>query len=124
MTRTFGAASFRRVLPIGASTSRRVRGSKRTAVDFDETATSDGAACGSAASRKDMERAPLRCRARLTCVRLHLIVSADAHCQDRGSMSADPTLKSEFCNCLALRQAARHVTQFYDQFLAPAGLRT
>jgi len=27
------------------------------------------------------------------------------------------------CNCLALRQAARHVTQFYDQFLAPSGLR-
>jgi DNA-binding MarR family transcriptional regulator len=27
------------------------------------------------------------------------------------------------CNCLALRQAARYVTQFYDQFLAPAGLR-
>ena len=28
------------------------------------------------------------------------------------------------CNCLALRQAARHVTQFYDQYLAPAGLRS
>src|ERR1700724_4582654 len=28
------------------------------------------------------------------------------------------------CNCLALRQAARHVTQFYDHFLAPSGLRT
>ena len=28
------------------------------------------------------------------------------------------------CNCLALRQAARHVSQFYDQFLAPTGLRT
>jgi len=28
------------------------------------------------------------------------------------------------CNCLALRQAARHVTQFYDQYLAPSGLRT
>src|SRR5271170_2561363 len=28
------------------------------------------------------------------------------------------------CNCLALRQAARHVTQFYDQFLAPSGLRS
>ena len=28
------------------------------------------------------------------------------------------------CNCLALRQAARHVTQFYDLFLAPSGLRT
>jgi DNA-binding MarR family transcriptional regulator len=27
------------------------------------------------------------------------------------------------CNCLALRQATRHVTQFYDQFLAPSGLR-
>jgi len=27
------------------------------------------------------------------------------------------------CNCLALRQAARHVTQFYDQFLTPSGLR-
>lgn len=28
------------------------------------------------------------------------------------------------CNCLALRQAARKVTQFYDGFLAPHGLRT
>jgi DNA-binding MarR family transcriptional regulator len=27
------------------------------------------------------------------------------------------------CNCLALRQAARHVSQFYDQFLAGSGLR-
>ena len=33
-------------------------------------------------------------------------------------------LKSEFCNCLALRQAARLATQFYDQHLAPSGLRT
>jgi DNA-binding MarR family transcriptional regulator len=28
------------------------------------------------------------------------------------------------CNCLAVRSAARHITQFYDQFLAPIGLRT
>jgi len=28
------------------------------------------------------------------------------------------------CNCLALRQAARHVSQFYDRFLAKSGLRT
>ncbi len=28
------------------------------------------------------------------------------------------------CNCLATRQAARRITQFYDRFLAPAGLRT
>jgi DNA-binding MarR family transcriptional regulator len=30
----------------------------------------------------------------------------------------------EECNCLAVRQAARHITQFYDQRLAPSGLRT
>lgn len=28
------------------------------------------------------------------------------------------------CNCLATRQAARRITQFYDRFLAPASLRT
>ena len=28
------------------------------------------------------------------------------------------------CNCLALRQAARHVSQSYDALLAPSGLRT
>jgi DNA-binding MarR family transcriptional regulator len=27
------------------------------------------------------------------------------------------------CNCLALRQATRHVTQFYDQFLTSSGVR-
>lgn len=30
----------------------------------------------------------------------------------------------EFCTCLAIRQAARHVSQYYDQYLARAGLRT
>jgi DNA-binding MarR family transcriptional regulator len=39
-------------------------------------------------------------------------------------MEADTRLRPELCNCLALRQATRHVTQFYDQFLATAGLRT
>jgi len=29
----------------------------------------------------------------------------------------------ELCNCLAIRQAARHVSQFYDQCMAPTGLR-
>jgi DNA-binding MarR family transcriptional regulator len=28
------------------------------------------------------------------------------------------------CNCAALREAARHITQLYDQHLAPAGLRS
>jgi DNA-binding MarR family transcriptional regulator len=32
-------------------------------------------------------------------------------------------LQTQDCNCFALRSAARHVTQFYDQFLAPSGLR-
>jgi DNA-binding MarR family transcriptional regulator len=32
--------------------------------------------------------------------------------------------RPEDCNCFAVRSAARHVTQLYDQFLAPAGLRT
>jgi DNA-binding MarR family transcriptional regulator len=31
---------------------------------------------------------------------------------------------AEPCNCQALRAAARHVSQFYDQSLAPSGLRT
>ena len=39
-------------------------------------------------------------------------------------MAPEAESKPEDCNCLALRQAARHVTQFYDLFLAPAGLRT
>ena len=33
-------------------------------------------------------------------------------------------LKPDLCNCLALRQAARHVTQFYDHYLVPTGVRT
>jgi DNA-binding MarR family transcriptional regulator len=35
--------------------------------------------------------------------------------------STPPTFQE--CNCLAIRQAARHVTQFYDQLFAPVGLR-
>lgn len=35
--------------------------------------------------------------------------------------TAMPALQE--CNCLAIRQAARHVTQFYDQLFAPVGLR-
>ena len=31
---------------------------------------------------------------------------------------------SNNCNCLAVRQAARYITQFYDRCLAAAGLRT
>jgi DNA-binding MarR family transcriptional regulator len=38
------------------------------------------------------------------------------------SAAALPT--AEECNCFAVRAAARHVSQFYDQVLAPTGLRT
>ena len=39
-------------------------------------------------------------------------------------MSSEAAPKMQECMCLAVRQAARHVTQAYDQFLAPTGLRT
>ena len=39
-------------------------------------------------------------------------------------MAKDTLPRVEECTCLAVRQAARHVTQFYDQHLAPFSLRT
>src|ERR1700729_1970930 len=39
-------------------------------------------------------------------------------------MSTDKLPPLEECTCLAVRQAARHVTQFYDRHLASVGLRT
>jgi DNA-binding MarR family transcriptional regulator len=39
-------------------------------------------------------------------------------------MSSDFLPGRDECTCLAVRQAARHITQFYDQHLASAGLRT
>ena len=39
------------------------------------------------------------------------------------AMSASQSPSLQDCNCLAIRQAARHVTQFYDQLFAPVGLR-
>ena len=38
-------------------------------------------------------------------------------------MSTATKLQSTPCNCAALREAARYVTQLYDQHLAAAGLR-
>ena len=32
--------------------------------------------------------------------------------------------RPEECNCFAIRSAARHVSQYYDRYLATAGLRT
>lgn len=39
-------------------------------------------------------------------------------------MSSDEKPGPGECNCHAVRAAARHITQAYDQFLAPSGLRT
>jgi DNA-binding MarR family transcriptional regulator len=39
-------------------------------------------------------------------------------------MPTDRGPQPEECTCLAVRQAARHVTQFYDRHLASSGLRT
>src|SRR6516225_4605788 len=42
----------------------------------------------------------------------------------RAAMTSEADGQLCECNCLALRQAARHLTQFYDRFLASTGLRT
>ena len=36
----------------------------------------------------------------------------------------EPALELAYCNCLAVRQAARRVSQFYDSHLAPLDLKT
>jgi DNA-binding MarR family transcriptional regulator len=41
---------------------------------------------------------------------------------DKGDRRAAP--EPAICNCLALRQAARHATQLYDRHLAAEGLKT
>jgi DNA-binding MarR family transcriptional regulator len=42
----------------------------------------------------------------------------------RTAMATKPLPNLTDCNCLAVRQAARYITQFYDRHLAPARLRT
>jgi DNA-binding MarR family transcriptional regulator len=37
--------------------------------------------------------------------------------------ASETETSADACNCLALRQATRRVTQFYDHVLAPTGLR-
>jgi DNA-binding MarR family transcriptional regulator len=39
------------------------------------------------------------------------------------AINKDTDATQPICNCQALRQAARRLTQFYDHALAPAGLR-
>src|SRR3954449_12667719 len=48
-------------------------------------------------------------------------------CSRRVAMSGEDTSAVQNglseCNCLAIRQAARYITQLYDQLFAPVGLR-
>jgi DNA-binding MarR family transcriptional regulator len=44
-------------------------------------------------------------------------------CQWDHKMPSVTLTGPEDCNCFAVRSAARHVTQLYDQLLAPVGLR-
>src|ERR1700759_5479888 len=44
--------------------------------------------------------------------------------QDETRNPGRPIPEPALCNCLALRQAARHATQFYDRHLAAEGLKT
>jgi DNA-binding MarR family transcriptional regulator len=39
-------------------------------------------------------------------------------------MPATPAIAPDACSCISLRKAARHVSQFYDVYLAPLGIRT
>jgi DNA-binding MarR family transcriptional regulator len=44
--------------------------------------------------------------------------------QNETDAAGRPMPEPAFCNCLALRQAARHATQLYDRHLAAEGLKT
>jgi len=44
--------------------------------------------------------------------------------QNDEAATGRPMPEPAICNCLALRQAARHATQLYDRHLAAAGLKT
>src|ERR1700680_1814040 len=44
--------------------------------------------------------------------------------EEDSAMSLETRSTAQDCICLTVRQAARHVTQFYDRLLAPSGLRT
>jgi len=50
-------------------------------------------------------------------------MSATDKAGDGGLAETDAKLAETPCNCAAIRQAARRVTRFYDQALAPSGLR-
>lgn len=53
-----------------------------------------------------------------------IVLDAVAETANQLGSEMDFDRAASACNCLAARQAARRITQFYDRFLAPAALRT
>src|ERR1700730_332010 len=72
------------------------------------------------------------CRRRRSRPRSSIDIACHAHnigvgtrfAAQRMPMATTPLPNLTDCNCLAVRQAARYITQFYDRYLAAAGLRT
>ena len=60
----------------------------------------------------------------IECVYARKIGRSAGRVAQRLPMATRPLPNSNDCNCLAVRQAARYITQFYDRCLAAAGLRT
>jgi DNA-binding MarR family transcriptional regulator len=59
----------------------------------------------------------------IECVYARRIGTNAGRVAQRLPMATRPLPNSTDCNCLAVRQAARYITQFYDRCLAAAGLR-
>ena len=60
----------------------------------------------------------------IECMCTYIGVYALTHRDEELLMLTDNLPRVEECTCLAVRQAARRITQYYDQHLAPVGLRT
>src|SRR5512144_1958786 len=56
--------------------------------------------------------------------RVHMHAFGMKPMQNDTDATGRPAPEPAFCNCLALRQAARHATQLYDRHLAAEGLKT
>src|SRR4030088_2944710 len=102
MTTTLGSASRSSVGPIGPSSSARVLGSMATRLRL--TSSQNTCIC-------------------TTWQGAYALNSEWRPCKPTRNKNKNPP-EPAICNCLALRQAARHTTQLYDRHLAPEGLRT
>jgi DNA-binding MarR family transcriptional regulator len=56
-------------------------------------------------------------------MRLYKRIYAEVKVTEILAMPVEAPAKAQDCNCFAIRAAARHISQLYDQFLAPTGLR-